>query len=140
MRPDTVVDYEERIPAGYVITGHIRGPVTVAVGRLPDERTGLLWVASGLSVRGWRVVERSPIRAEDALAPSPTWRAWRLYYFVRRLFFRAAYPVAWRALVVLSRLARVEIPTGYTLRGALEKMGAAVEADRRARGGSSCSR
>lgn len=136
----TVVDYAERIPPGYVITGRLHsGGMAYAVGRLPDPQTGLLWVAAGLTVPGWRVVERSPMRGEDALAPRATWRAWRLYYSVRRLLSRAAYPVAWRVLAALARLSRVEIPTGATVRGALEMMGAAVEADRRARG-AECSR
>lgn len=130
-----IVDFEERIPPGYVIVDRCAWDERLVIAKLPDERTGLLWESwSSKAPHGWVLLRDSfnPIRSGFACAPGPTWRIWRVYYAARRLAFRAFYPIAWRLVLVLARLARVEVPPGVTIRGCLEKMGAAVETERRA--------
>jgi hypothetical protein len=130
------VDFEELLPPGFVVIG-TAGPMYEGrvLAALPDE-DGLLWLRGWDEnvPRGWSRLDDSVdrMRMRAAHAPGPTWRIWRVYFAARRLFFRAFYPVVWRIILVLARLARVEIPPGATLRGCLEKMGAAVESERRA--------
>ena len=138
MNEGSIIDYEERIPRGYVIVGRLRvGMFEQVLAALPDQTSGLLLLGRELRIPpGWCVVGADEMvgpRGSLVLATDATWRAWRLYFAARRMALRALHPSACRVLVVLARLARVEIPLGVTWRGALEKMGSAVEADRRRR-------
>ena len=127
-------DFPEWIPADFVIVDRFPRRDGRVFAARPDSKTGLLWLhRSQRGPRGWHRIEDSwhPAMCAVAFAPDATWRAWWLYYRCRSLLIRATYPLAYRVLVLLARLARVEMPVCMTLRGTLNRLGRLVEEQRR---------
>lgn len=128
---------ETEVPPGFVVVERHRRPTGYFVfAVLPDKETGLLWLDEpvGYLPPGWHLVRRDENRGPRgmaAFAPGPTWRAWRLYFAAGLAIRRALVPVARVVLLGLARLASVDMPMGWTLRGALCRLGAAIEEERR---------